>query len=373
VDEKRKPIEDCESGEIHRENFATKHTDAKAKKQLREDCRIEEKEKNEISQVKYGVYAGHVGNPNPPACMDNFVYTVAGIESLLACLDSITAWAPAFKATLTQAQSESDEATAAHTLKIPMCNHAQMTYESSFCSYHELLTDSCADYTSCYDNAVAAEAAEIPKVNATEGQLKTEWRAVKRILCLVRVLQAGQTEQQTTLDECLAATYPTTDLDIVYSGDVPDRASCDTSNVTIHPCETPWESNEYSSKPWYSGAPTVECVECTHLQTPTPVPTPVPTMAPTSTPTATPTATPTSATGIAMAEPYGRGGCSPEGPWYSTESGFTFQSCQDSCMADPKCKKAELKGSRCQKSEKIYDNQGVSGQSNRHCFIKQES
>ena len=79
--------------------------------------------------------------------------------------------------------------------------------------------------------------------------------------------------------------------------------------------------------------------------------------------------------GFAMAEPYGRGGCSPQGPWYSTLYGFTSQSCQASCLADPKCNKAEFSkcnNARCEKSEKIHDNQGASGE-DRHCFIKENN
>jgi len=262
LDEKRQDILDC-VGLINRSGFATHKSNADAKRDNHSECRMDEWLKKNVSEEKHASLADLVTQPSAPACMTDFSYDVGQIDPLLTCVGEISAWAGAYHANLTSAKDQSDAASQAYTSKTPTCHHTQSVYESVFCSYRALLERSCSDYTGCYDAAMDAERDEVDEVEKTEEEIKVEYTSVERILCLVKVLQANQTEQRGQLDGCLNATYSTDHLDISYNTTDPARASCDTSDVAIHPCDAAWEANEYTSKSWYIGGVEAEtCVAC---------------------------------------------------------------------------------------------------------------
>lgn len=231
--------------------------------------------------------------------------------TLLQCVEDISAWAHTYYSSLEQAKNESDVAMEVYERIQPTCDTAQHAYEGAFCQYRESLTGTCADYTECYNKAVVDEADELPKVKATEEQFNTEYRTVNRIICLVRVLQGVMENQKGLLDGCLNATYPTDHLNITYNETVPANASCDTSNVTIHPCSDDWLNNEYTSQEWYVAAHLSECVPCAGSEAQT----------------------------IVAASQYDTWACQQDGSrvFDLRDSGATVEGCSDACLAVESC------------------------------------
>jgi len=265
LDEKRQVIVNCVD-EINRHHFATNHSNAIGQKNKHSDCRMDEWGKKNLSEETQASLSNLVASPGAPSCMTNFasrVWLVAEIASLLTCVNDISEWADRYSLNLEQAKDANEAAMEAYNSAQTESDTAQHEYEEAFCMYRMVLTDSCAEYTACYDTALAEEAAEVEIVRAVEEQLKTEYRAVRRIVCLVEVLQANVTQQQGQLDDCLEATYPTGRLNITYNDTDQARASCDISNVSIHPCDDLWLEQEYESKSWFTGGvETVQCVPC---------------------------------------------------------------------------------------------------------------
>merc|ERR1719359_1306416 len=67
----------------------------------------------------------------------------------------------------------------------------------------------------------------------------------------------------------------TSDFEITFPG-IPDEATCDTTVVARHPCDSEWLQAEYEDKPWYDPTPMdptksrpVACTACAEASTTT--------------------------------------------------------------------------------------------------------
>ncbi|OLP87563.1 40S ribosomal protein S9 [Symbiodinium microadriaticum] len=81
----------------------------------------------------------------------------------------------------------------------------------------------------------------------SEVAAKAEWRAVKRIECLINALRVAESELEGAIDACKAKRHTTEPVELTYHGDPPAARSC--QEVYLQPGSAVFSST------WYTGMP----------------------------------------------------------------------------------------------------------------------
>ncbi|CAE7317651.1 unnamed protein product [Symbiodinium natans] len=125
------------------------------------------------------------------------------------------------------------------------CDKTQETFEQKSCDLHKEYT--CSKYSDCYDQKKEIYNSVVSLAKENEVAAKAEWRAVKRIECLVNALRSPQGEVEEAINSCKGKIYATTPVELVYKGDAPAARSC--TEVYLQPGSAVFSST------WYAGLP----------------------------------------------------------------------------------------------------------------------
>ncbi|CAE7274648.1 unnamed protein product [Symbiodinium necroappetens] len=104
------------------------------------------------------------------------------------------------------------------------CDETQEVFEKKSCDLHKSYT--CGKYSDCYDQKKDIYSNVVALAKENEVAAKAEWRAVKRIECLINALRAPQSELDAAIEACKGKIYATTDVQLTYKGDAPAARSC---------------------------------------------------------------------------------------------------------------------------------------------------
>merc|ERR1719210_988824 len=193
-----------------------------------------------------------------PKCVCTLAKTPS--PEVLECIQETKSWGTSSEASYIDLRDRCDTATGAVATKEEACNTAQRTFESSFCSYGEKLTDTCQDYADCHSDKSAEYLDSNKQIKVAETSRKTEFVAAKMVICFVGVLKAKPAEKSKDLKACIAKNYSTSHLDMSYP-DLPSAATCDSSPVASKPCDSDFVSTHYGAS-WSKKAPAATCVPC---------------------------------------------------------------------------------------------------------------
>ncbi|CAE7354408.1 AMY1.6 [Symbiodinium pilosum] len=86
--------------------------------------------------------------------------------------------------------------------QITKCQAAQLQLEETACQVHERTAENCASLPACYNAKWDSYLAEVAASNKTIQDLKYEYRAIKRITCLLDAFSAP--DMDAAIDACIA-------------------------------------------------------------------------------------------------------------------------------------------------------------------------
>lgn len=135
------------------------------------------------------------------------------------------------------------------------CNTMQSEMESATCSYETERTSTCDGYGDCFENAKESYDKTTPTMKQAAENRKSEWRATKRIECLV--LTFDSKEQKKAIQECIDKKHSTSQFDLKIA-DAPPQADC-VSAMPL-PCAGPFATLRFSTLPPEAQAST--CTPC---------------------------------------------------------------------------------------------------------------
>lgn len=139
------------------------------------------------------------------------------------------------------------------------CNAIQRDFEHEYCDYAAKLDDHCHHMNHCYEEAVSAQTTTHEHVKSAEEARKHDWVAASRIACYAKVFEIDRSEKLNTLLGCQNEDITTDHLNLSYPA-TPPAPTC--ALVEARPCADGWVTVEYSSKVWYTKAPTATCRPC---------------------------------------------------------------------------------------------------------------
>merc|ERR1719247_2595274 len=128
-------------------------------------------------------------------------------------------------------------ATSVYDVHRSSCNMMQAQYELDFCTWRTRMMDICSVASHMYAQAVATYRNKEASTKVLEEKMKTEYTAIKKILCYVNVWLSDSntsTASQTVLEACNMFAVDTSPMDVSYPG-VPCATTCDTSATAAHP------------------------------------------------------------------------------------------------------------------------------------------
>jgi len=143
--------------------------------------------------------------------------------------------------------------------KTAQCDTEQHGFESATCSQAASKFSACDSYSKCYEAAKKEYDDSIPPLETQIESRKAQYRALKRILCLVDTI--GQDKQNDAIEDCINKTHDLSDLDIEIDA-APAATAC-TYQMPI-PCSGLFLEH-YSALP--VEAPAATCVPCTMVTT----------------------------------------------------------------------------------------------------------
>jgi len=151
------------------------------------------------------------------------------------------------------------------------CDRLQAQAEAGICSGPAAAQQEiCEDYSTCYDNALLAYQGQEPTIKAMHLNWTVQWRTLKRMDCLLGVMQAGGTNDD--VDKCKEKRWSTDHLDLIYPA-IPEKKQCPgkaggAAGIPL-PCEGDFLTKHYSSNPLH--APAADCTPCFTTTTTSPV------------------------------------------------------------------------------------------------------
>merc|ERR1719422_1082031 len=193
-----------------------------------------------------------------PKCVCSLAETPS--PEVLECIQEAKSWGTSSEPSYIDLRDKCDTATSAVATKKEACDTAQSTFESSFCSYGEKLTDTCQDYEKCHSDTSAAYNNNNELLKVAETSRKAEFVAAKKVICFAGVLKAKAAEKSKDLKACIDKTYSTSHLDMSYPG-LPNKAVCDVFPVANKPCDEAFITAHYEAS-WSTKAPAATCVPC---------------------------------------------------------------------------------------------------------------
>jgi len=103
------------------------------------------------------------------------------------------------------------------------CTTRQTQLQDITCTLGKKMKDTCDKYDTCHDAQAALYRKQKPKLQTQEKDRKGEFRALKRIECLLKTVEGSATDDE--INECKKKTHSTKWLDIVYPK-IPGKISC---------------------------------------------------------------------------------------------------------------------------------------------------
>jgi len=95
--------------------------------------------------------------------------------------------------------------TLSHVSKKSECDQVQLTFENLVCSAYGTTNESCEEITDCNDNAWNHYVTMVQNTNATVVDNQWEYRAIKRLECLLDAFAAA--DMDAAIDACIQARY----------------------------------------------------------------------------------------------------------------------------------------------------------------------
>jgi len=134
-----------------------------------------------------------------------------------------------------------------HLAEKEKCDPLQSQFELGFCSWRTKLIDACEEHTTCYDDAKKAYTVHKKQTEELVLKWKTEYTALKKILCYVNVWLSddkAETVDSSQLKHCQKLTPDDSKMDVDY-GKVPAKAECSLADVQVHPGTENFKPTEY--------------------------------------------------------------------------------------------------------------------------------
>jgi len=236
-----------------------KHTNASGINDLKEKVdekriehntlRVKEKEALVEKTEKCTAFKTYNDNISPPPC--SVTFPPGPSDSRLDCIVRIKEWSHQNFREYDQKENECHETTVTSETDGQEADEEQEAFETGFCTYASTLIETCEAQTRCRSQFVAARDKLHSQVKVTENGRKAEYKAAKKILCLLDVLNATVAEMPGLLVRCEKLGIATSHLDMVYPA-IPAAAECDPSPVAIKPGDDAWQKKEYAIQTeWY--------------------------------------------------------------------------------------------------------------------------
>jgi hypothetical protein len=208
---------------------------------------------------KCNTFKTYNDNLVPPSCSVEF--PPGPSDSRLECIVTIKKWSHQHFREFQEKKTICDESTVISDETTILADEQQASFESGFCTYASTLIETCDAQTRCRSQFIAARDKTHSQVKVAEGGRKAEYKAARKILCLLDVLNATAAEMPGLLTRCEQIAIATSSLDIAYP-EIPAAAVCDPSPVTIQPGVAAWRIKEYESqKDWYEFTQETEKVQ----------------------------------------------------------------------------------------------------------------
>merc|ERR1719375_1869717 len=112
-----------------------------------------------------------------------------------------------------------------HRAEKEKCDALQAQFENGFCSWRTKLIDVCAEQTTCYDAAKGAYEEHVSSTQKLVVKWKTEYTALKKILCYVKVWLSDENPETVDAGEltrCQKLSPDDSNMDIDF-GKVPHK------------------------------------------------------------------------------------------------------------------------------------------------------
>jgi hypothetical protein len=321
-----KAVDDCNSGSTSRQQGIKTSTEKTVgtSRDTHATCRAGEKEKEEHKNGRCGeldTYLAAVKDGSPkPTGRDAMVKWVED-ESAYYCPKGPEATAK------DEACKTAEKEHAEHKAD---CDKKQASFELGFCTWRTELVQECKELSTCYTDAVENYNKHVTITKELVEKLKTEYKALKKILCYVDVWMNDdntKTVDASQYSKCQAED-PTDEanqkLDIDY-GKVAAKVTCDTASVQTYPGTPEFPTKEYAAFSKYAVTP----IACLGQEAET-------------TTTAEPQTTTTAEPMTTMQEIDGKWSivhvcthCGNRGSTWKRNT-MTAESCQEKCQADGK-------------------------------------
>lgn len=304
-------IQECNSQLLH--CVTRRHDDSliekqgvlNASKDNHTDCRTELVTLNATYFDKcigiYDLYRQTNDDALLPSCVaegdlaDAFIRTTDATQlaTMEACLEEVHTWLDGLYPKYQNCKAARD----AYFDKVPVCNAAQLKFESESCSFAGLHDLVCIDYLDCHNDEVSFCNELCSNMSSITEYRKADNKTGELVRCLLDVFVATNDKKKELMDACLSNqdldqtqwdhecpagfdTYPPA-LEPLK----PYLPNCQNSTATEiepfhHPCDQSWEDEWYPASEAWTGflAPCTPCADHDEYQStfaPTPAPTPV--------------------------------------------------------------------------------------------------
>jgi len=129
--------------------------------------------------------------------------------------------------------------------KVLECNNIQSQMDGAACNRAVLIKDSCESYAECFSSKRNVYLNSMKVVKAAQEDRKAEWRALKRMVCLIDSFKDGKVKKKEVSD-CKAKKHDTSHLDI-ENPKLPDSISCSVPN--LYPATAAYKKAEFAPLP----------------------------------------------------------------------------------------------------------------------------
>jgi len=141
------------------------------------------------------------------------------------------------------------KATEEHANHKSGCDTLQNQFESDFCTWRAQLNDQCFFLKKCYETALDAYKTHVDATKTLVSQWKTEYAALKKILCYVDVWLSDDntaTVSSDQLNHCQANDVDTSPMEVDFGTPVA-KSDCSLSEVESYPGTPAFKSGEYAN------------------------------------------------------------------------------------------------------------------------------
>jgi len=108
-----------------------------------------------------------------------------------------------------------------------VCNKRQRRLEMASCTLSKKTLEMCSGYTDCYGKQKQLYESQVPLIKTQEKDRKVEWRALKRIECLLTEVFGGDSADPKAIDACTSKVYDTSYLSLKYPRKpAKDKSAC---------------------------------------------------------------------------------------------------------------------------------------------------